>query len=82
MADAAFDGFSPKFVQFLKNISKHNSREWFQANKAVFEEHVRSPFLAFVRAMQGEFDRFAPHVVADDRKVGGSMMRINRDTRF
>jgi uncharacterized protein (TIGR02453 family) len=43
---------------------------------------VREPALAFIRAMKPELARIAPHFVAVDKKVGGSLMRVYRDVRF
>ncbi|MDQ6960151.1 MAG: DUF2461 domain-containing protein [Mariprofundaceae bacterium] len=67
---------------FLRMLSQNNNRDWFNAHKADYETHVREPARAFIRAMQPELARVAPHFVADDRKLGGSLMRIYRDVRF
>jgi len=76
------DFFSEGTFNFLKELSVHNNRDWFKENKARYEQEVREPALAFIRAMQPELERFAPHFVAVDRKVGGSLMRTHRDVRF
>jgi uncharacterized protein (TIGR02453 family) len=36
----------------------------------------------FIRAFQPRLKRISPHFVASDRRVGGSLMRVYRDTRF
>lgn len=74
--------FTDDTFRFLEELPAHNDRAWFEANKQRYERHCREPALAFVRAMAPHLDRLAPRFVADDRKVGGSLMRLNRDTRF
>jgi len=74
--------FSENTFSFLKELAAHNNRDWFNDNKPRYERDVREPALAFIRAMGPELDRFAPHFVAHDKKVGGSLMRIHRDVRF
>ena len=38
--------------------------------------------MAFIRAFQPQLKRISPYFVASDRRVGGSLMRVYRDTRF
>jgi len=74
--------FSTQTFEFLTELSLRNERPWFQANKHRYEDHVREPARAFIRQMAPLLEDLSPHLVADDRKVGGSLMRIFRDTRF
>ena len=74
--------FSPTLFQFLRDLAEHNDREWFQANRARFDEHVKGPMLAFITAFSEPLHGVNRHFVADPRPMGGSMFRINRDTRF
>jgi uncharacterized protein (TIGR02453 family) len=74
--------FTPKTFQFLRDLSDNNSREWFKANQDRYEEHVREPALDFIADFSGALEQISPHFVADTRKVGGSLFRIQRDTRF
>jgi len=74
--------FSEGTFTFLRELGANNNRDWFNANKARYESEVREPALALIRAMAPELKRFAPHFVASDKKVGGSLMRVFRDTRF
>lgn len=83
MSDNLFEGcFSPALFQFLEELEGNNNRNWFKANKSRYENDVREPSLAFVRAMAEPLNELSPHFVADDAKMGGSLMRIYRDTRF
>jgi uncharacterized protein (TIGR02453 family) len=73
---------TPQLFEFLDELARNNDRSWFQVNKKRYEEVVREPLRAFVRDFDGPLEAISPHVVADDRKVGGSLFRIHRDTRF
>jgi uncharacterized protein (TIGR02453 family) len=72
----------PTVLAFLRDLAKHNDRTWFTAQKARYERDVQQPALAFIAAMEPRLRKVSRHVVADARKMGGSMMRIYRDTRF
>jgi uncharacterized protein (TIGR02453 family) len=74
--------FAPDTVKFLAELSANNSREWFNANKSRYEEHVLDAALRFIASMQKPLADIAPHFVALPMRVGGSLMRIYRDTRF
>jgi len=73
---------SPKTFKFLKDLAENNNRDWFQANKQRFEDELREPALQFVRDFGPYLEDISPFFRADDRKSGGSMFRIYRDTRF
>ncbi len=81
-ANEAFVKFGPQALKFLKDLEKNNDREWFKANQDRYEAHVREPARAFIRAMEPKIEAISEQLVADDRKVGGSLMRVHRDTRF
>lgn len=68
--------------QFLLELTANNNREWFNANKPRYEQLIREPARALARAMDERFTTAEAHLKADDRKMGGSLMRIYRDTRF
>ena len=74
--------FTKDLVAFLGDLERHNKKTWFQANKARYEESVLEPCLELVRAMAPRLKMISKHLVADDRKSGGSMARIYRDVRF
>lgn len=75
-------GFTIETFKFLDELALRNDREFFEANRARYETHVREPALAFIRAMARPLATITEHFVADDRRAGGSLMRIHRDTRF
>lgn len=74
--------FSDDTFTFLRTLAENNKREWFTEHKGEYEAYVREPARAFIRAMGPELAGFAPEFIADDRKLGGSLMRIFRDVRF
>ncbi|MBI4996949.1 MAG: DUF2461 domain-containing protein [Rhodocyclales bacterium] len=74
--------FSKATLDFLGELAANNERAWFDANKPRYEALVREPALAFIEAMAPELAKFAPHFRAEPRKMGGSLMRVFRDTRF
>lgn len=80
--DQAFKGFNRPCIRFLKELAANNNRDWFQENKDRYESAVRSPALDFIRAMQEPLRQISPHFDAVPKKVGGSLMRVYRDTRF
>jgi uncharacterized protein (TIGR02453 family) len=77
-----FRRFEPTILQFLEELADNNMRVWFQKNKGRYECEVLEPCLAFVRAMKPHLKKVSPFFVASDRRIGGSLMRIYRDTRF
>ncbi|MDR2017250.1 MAG: DUF2461 domain-containing protein [Burkholderiales bacterium] len=74
--------FTKAAFKFLNELGANNNRAWFEENKPRYESLVREPALDFIEAMATPLKKFAPHFRADARKVGGSLMRVYRDTRF
>ena len=74
--------FTPKLFKFLRDLSENNERDWFKAHQADYERHVREPALDFINDFAAPLKEISEHFVADTRKVGGSLFRIQRDTRF
>ena len=74
--------FTPKLFTFLNDLARNNTREWFKEHQDDYERYVREPALDFINDFAKPLERISPHFVADSRKVGGSLFRIQRDTRF
>lgn len=74
--------FSPALFGFLRQLKANNDRDWFKANQAKYEDVVRTPALEFVTDMAPRLEAISPHFLASAKKVGGSLFRIHRDTRF
>jgi uncharacterized protein (TIGR02453 family) len=79
LTESRFPGFPPETARFFRGLKRNNTREWFQARKAVYEEKVRAPMCALVEALNARMMRFAPEYVAEPAKA---IYRIYRDTRF
>ena len=74
--------FSDATFRFLRGLARHNSREWFLAHKAGYEAQVRDPFRRLLTDLQEPLAGVSVHYRSDPRPVGGSLFRIQRDTRF
>jgi len=74
--------FTPKLFAYLSDLDDNNNREWFKSHQDDYERLVREPALDFITDFAGPLESMSPHFVADSRKVGGSLFRIQRDTRF
>ena len=74
--------FTPKLFKFLRDLEANNDRTWFKANQDRYIEDVREPALDFINDFADPLAKISPHFVADTRTVGGSLFRIQRDTRF
>ncbi|MEL7185605.1 MAG: DUF2461 domain-containing protein [Pseudomonadota bacterium] len=77
-----YASFSPRTVKFLKELEQNNNREWFNENKSRYEEEVLDVALRFIQSMQDPLAEIAPHFTAVPTRMGGSLMRVYRDTRF
>lgn len=64
---------------FLRNLARHNDREWFTPRKATFEAELKEPMLAIIRKVTAAMEEFAPAFVRPAEKC---LFRIYRDTRF
>ena len=76
---AALPYFCPEALTFLRNLARHNDRDWFNPRKAIFEAELKEPMLAIVRKITDAMMDFAPNHVRPAEK---SLFRIYRDTRF
>lgn len=74
--------FSRSTFDFLRDLAENNDRDWFAANRARYEAHVKEPAQRFILAIGEDLDRISSHLRADPRPVGGSLFRIHRDVRF
>ena len=80
MANTTF--FRPELFEFLRQLKRHNHREWFAKNKQRYEGLILDPALLFISGFAPHLRKLSPHFVADARPTRGSLFRIYRDTRF
>ncbi|MFV0595994.1 DUF2461 domain-containing protein [Shewanella sp.] len=74
--------FTAESLDFLKRLAHNNSRDWFKAHQDEYENHVRTPALRFIEQIQPDIVAISPRLTAVAKKVGGSLMRPQRDSRF
>jgi uncharacterized protein (TIGR02453 family) len=74
--------FSPAMFQFLRQLEQNNDRSWWKDNESRYVKLVREPALAFIGDFATPLKTISPHFTAEQRTVGGSLMRPYRDTRF
>jgi len=70
MTAPTFEGFGAGAVAWFEGLERDNSREYFKATRAAYDEQVRGPFELMLAELGGEF--------------GGDVhvFRQHRDTRF
>jgi uncharacterized protein (TIGR02453 family) len=64
-----FTGFSDEAFEFYEGLSVDNTKAFWSAHKATYEEHVRAPMIALLEALEPEFGP-------------GKIFRPYRDVRF
>jgi uncharacterized protein (TIGR02453 family) len=83
MSEQSFPGFPEQALHFLANLADNNNRDWFNAHKQDYLDHLVAPAVRFVHDMGERLKYISPHIQYDTRTNGqGSMMRIYRDIRF
>jgi len=79
MTEAPFRGFRPAAFGFLRGLAEHQTRAWFEANRADYETEVRAPLGALIAALNGELARRGIALRGDAAR---NIFRIHRDVRF
>lgn len=74
----AFEGLSDPAVEWLKELTNHNERTWFQDNKKRYHQTLRDPFVAFIEALSYRLEGSGLDLCGSKQSV----FRINRDIRF
>ncbi|MFH1176569.1 MAG: DUF2461 domain-containing protein [Acidobacteriota bacterium] len=78
---AGFRGFTPTTLEFLAEVKRRDSRDWFEAHRPVYEEHVLGPCRELVAALaELMVDIDAGFDVSP--LIGATISRLRRDTRF
>lgn len=71
-----------RFFTFLSELELHNRRDWFEAHRADYEADVEAPLLALLAEIAPGLAEVAPRIRCVPARHRGSLMRIQRDTRF
>ena len=72
----AFGGFPEETISFLANLKKNNRKDWFDANRAVYQSAVKLPAEIFCEAMVDELRKLT------GENYRSRIFRIHRDLRF
>lgn len=71
--------FTPASLTYLRQLRRNNRRDWFEANRERYEQHIRLPMRELVDEMDVRLATLAPEMVGDLKR---SIFRIHRDVRF
>lgn len=74
--------FRPALFTFLRQLKRHNTREWFETHRDQYRADVEAPTLAFIADLAPRLATISRAFVVDPKRSGGSMFRIYRDIRF
>jgi uncharacterized protein (TIGR02453 family) len=66
---AEFKGWPEDFQRFFIGLELDNSKKYFEANRHVYEDHVKGPMVALLASLEKDFGP-------------GKVFRANRDIRF
>ncbi|RMN22168.1 hypothetical protein ALQ63_02046 [Serratia plymuthica] len=77
----SFTGFSQQGLNFLQQVRLENDKDWFEANRNLYERELLTPFRTLVAEL-------SPAMLAIDPQfetrpaIGKTLSRLHRDTRF
>jgi len=74
MSVAPFTGFHPEAIDFFDALARDNTKAFWEAHRATYDEHVRSPLEALAASLEGLFG--AAHIYRPYRDV-----RFSKDKR-
>jgi uncharacterized protein (DUF2461 family) len=79
MTHTPFPGFATADLAFLTGLAAHNDRDWFTANRAVYDDRLKPTLAALIAALNEAFAARDLSLAGDPKK---SVFRIHRDVRF
>jgi uncharacterized protein (TIGR02453 family) len=74
-----FRGFGKQALPFFKALAFHQSKAWFEENRAIYERDVVEPMLALLDDLNARFAKKKIPLKANGKK---SIFRLHRDIRF
>lgn len=72
--------FEPAFLDFFKSLAPNNHKDWFDAHRKEYENHVKKPFERFVADLISNMSQINENLKG--LRPGDCIFRINRDIRF
>lgn len=76
-----FTGFSQQGLNFLQQVRIENDKEWFDANRGIYDRELLTPFRMLVDALSPAMLLIDPQFETRPA-IGKTLSRIHRDTRF
>jgi len=71
--------FSKEYFSFFKELRKNNNKQWFDANRDRYEQHVKTPFKAFTQHILNQLAKKDDLIFTNAAKC---IFRINKDISF
>jgi len=76
-----FTGFDHEALAFLRDVHRHNSKEWFEGHRNIYESKLLGPFRSLVDSM-GMPMRQIDEFIEIRPAIGKTISNLRRDTRF
>lgn len=76
-----FTGFDHEALAFMRDVHRHNSKEWFEGHRDIYESKLLAPFRALVDSM-GMHMRQIDEFIEIRPAIGKTISHLRRDTRF
>ncbi|MBV9077111.1 MAG: TIGR02453 family protein [Methylobacteriaceae bacterium] len=76
---SGFRGFGPRTLDFFRALAFHQSKAWFEENRALYEAEVKAPLEAFVVALSAACAERGLPLRGEPKS---SVFRLHRDIRF
>jgi uncharacterized protein (TIGR02453 family) len=79
----SFSGFPKESLQFFRELSANNNRDWFKAHEQDYSQYVLEPAQMLVVSLGERLKTISSGIAYSPQTNGsGSIMRIHRDIRF
>ena len=75
----SFKGFGPQALPFFKALGFHQTKAWFEENRAIYENEIKEPLGDLVEDVSAALAAEKIPLRGDRKKA---LFRIHRDTRF
>lgn len=76
-----FNGFTQQGLTFLQDVRIHNSKDWFDDNRPIYDDQILTPFRRLVDDLSQSMLMIDPEFETRPA-IGKTLSRIHRDTRF
>jgi uncharacterized protein (TIGR02453 family) len=77
-----FTGYSKQTIAFFNNLEVNNSKQWFESNRDIYENHVLPEAQNFVSEIGKRLQKEISSDITAIPKIDKSIFRLYRDVRF